>query len=74
MFFLIGSDNFKMFNKWKNVDLLLKYSKLVVFKRGENKIKKKRYKKNIMQFIWKNQLFNFSSTEYKMGKLSMVKP
>ncbi len=49
-FFIIGSDNLKNLNKWKNIDEILKKTELVVAKRGKidkNLLKRYNIKKTI---------------------------
>ncbi|TPI01137.1 nicotinate-nucleotide adenylyltransferase [Mycoplasma struthionis] len=70
LYLLIGSDNVPKLNKWKDIDEIAKLVKITVFNRGNvySKINLKKY--NCIKLD--NPLYNFSSTEYKTGKLELV--
>lgn len=70
LFYLIGSDNIKQLNKWKNMDKLANKVNFVCFKR-EKKITHKNIKKYNVQILDNNIYLN-SSTKYKCGNIGLV--
>ncbi|MBU4691324.1 nicotinate-nucleotide adenylyltransferase [Mycoplasma zalophi] len=70
LFFLFGSDNLNSINKWKNIDEFKNFAQLVCYRRSNNinKINLKKYNIKMMN----NTLYNFSSTTYRQGNISMV--
>ncbi|WP_412031422.1 nicotinate-nucleotide adenylyltransferase [Metamycoplasma buccale] len=70
LYLLIGSDNVNNLNKWKQIDIISKLAKIVIFERG-NKYQKINIKKfNCLKL--NNSIYPFSSTDYRKGNLLMV--
>ena len=72
LFFIIGSDSFLNFDKWKNIEIIFKYSNLVVYLRKDcDKTKilhiKKNYEKvyNCNIYLIFDDIINISSTEIR---------
>lgn len=72
IFWLIGSDNLKKINKWKNINELARLVTITVFKRSAN-INQTNLKK-YHGLLLKNPLYDFTSTAYKHGNLQVVEP
>ncbi len=70
IFWLIGSDNLKKLNKWKNIDQIASLVQLTVFKRS-SKINQTNIKK-YNAILLNNPLFVFSANSYKHGSLDFV--
>lgn len=70
LYLIIGSDNITKLNKWKNIDEIASLTKIVVFKRNKNinKINIKKYNGILLN----NPIWNYSSTDFKKGKLNYV--
>ncbi len=68
-YFIIGSDNLKTLEKWKNIDEILKLTKFVVATRGE--VDKKLLKKyNITKILHTD--IPVSSTEIREGEFRLI--
>ena len=72
IYYLIGADNLKNLNKWKEIDTLSSKVKFVCFDR-KGYVKNKNIKKYDIDMLNNNQYWN-SSTKYKMGNLESVDP
>ncbi|AWX69688.1 nicotinate-nucleotide adenylyltransferase [[Mycoplasma] anseris] len=72
LFLLIGSDNIPKLNKWEGIKEIASKTQIVVFERG-NKYSKINIKKFNVQKL-DNPLYDFSSTDYRKGKLEIVEP
>lgn len=72
LFLIIGSDLLSKLQKWKGIDQISRLTKIVVFKRKGSFSKEniKKYNCHLMS----NEIFDFSSTEFKKGFLNMVDP
>ncbi len=70
LFLIIGSDNVSKLNKWKNIDEISTWSKIVVFRR-ENTINKENIKKYGCLLL-KNDLLDFASSWFRKGYMKNV--
>lgn len=69
--FIVGADNLKEINKWREPEKLLKNYKIIALERGEEKVKDiiakdkllSKYKNSILEF--NNNKINLSSTEIR---------
>ena len=70
LFLIIGSDNVYKLNKWRNINEIVELAKIVVFKRqGEfSKLNIKRYDALLLN----NELYNYSSTDFRNGLINNV--
>lgn len=70
IFLIIGSDNLYKLHKWKNIDEIAELVNIVVFKReGEfSRVNIKKYNCELLD----NELFDFSSSNFKSGAMDNV--
>ena len=70
LFLIIGSDNVYKLNKWRNINEIVELAKIVVFRRqGDfSKLNIKRYNAKLLN----NELYNYSSTDFRNGLLNNV--
>ncbi|ATO30695.1 nicotinate (nicotinamide) nucleotide adenylyltransferase [Mycoplasmopsis bovirhinis] len=70
LYLIIGSDNLVKLDKWKDIDLISKLTKIVCLKRTNkiNKLNLKRYQGILLN----NPIYDYSSTDYKKGYLDLV--
>lgn len=70
LFLLIGTDNLYKLNKWRDIDQIAKETQIVVFRR-EGPFSKENIKRYKCQLL-KNELYNFSSTDFRRGFMNNV--
>ncbi|WBP83941.1 nicotinate-nucleotide adenylyltransferase [Mycoplasmopsis edwardii] len=72
LFLVIGSDNLPKLHKWKDIDEIAQLTQIVSIRRSKNinKVNAKKYNVKLL----KNDLFDYSSTDFKKGFLDAVDP
>lgn len=70
LFLIIGSDNVGKLNKWKNIDEISTWAKIIVFKRDNNFSKENIKKYNCL--LIKNALLDYASSWFRKGYMKNV--
>lgn len=72
IYLIIGTDNLAKLSKWKDIETLSQITQIVAFRRTKsfNKINAKKF--NVL--ILKNNLYSYSSKDYRKGHLEQVDP